>query len=59
MAGSVKSGSWCLECSGRKKKTIADMTRRLFSEAMRIGADKEEILRIVNETAQEMRENNE
>jgi GntR family transcriptional regulator len=42
-----------------RQKTIADLTRRMFSEAMRIGADKEEILRIVNETAQEMRENNE
>ena len=42
-----------------RQKTIADMTRRMFSEAMRIGADKEEILRIVNDTAQEMRESNE
>jgi GntR family transcriptional regulator len=42
-----------------RQKTIADMTRRMFSEAMRIGADKEEILRIVNKTAQEMRETNE
>lgn len=42
-----------------RQKAIADMTRRLFSEAMRIGAHKEEILRIVNETAQEMRESHE
>jgi len=42
-----------------RQKSIADMTRRMFSEAMRIGADKQEILRIVNETAQEMRESNE
>jgi GntR family transcriptional regulator len=42
-----------------RQKTIADMTRRMFSEAMRIGADKEEILRIVNKTAKEMRENHE
>ena len=41
-----------------RQKAIADMTRRMFAEAMRIGADKEEILRIVNETAEEMREAN-
>ena len=48
-----------LASSKTRQKAIADMTRRLFSEAMRIGADKEEILRIINKTAQEMRENNE
>ncbi len=48
-----------LASSRTRQKAIADMTRRLFSEAMRIGADKEEILRIINKTAQEMRENNE
>ena len=42
-----------------RQKAIADLTRRLFAEAMRIGADKEEILRIVNKTAEEMRESHE
>lgn len=38
-----------------RQKSIEDMTRRLFAEAMRIGAGPDEILRIINQTAENMR----
>jgi GntR family transcriptional regulator len=38
-----------------RRKQIEDMSRRLFAEASRLGADDEEIIGIVNETAKRMR----
>ena len=40
-----------------RRKQIEDLSRRLFAEASRLGADEEEIIGIVNETAKRMRSN--
>jgi GntR family transcriptional regulator len=38
-----------------RKKQIEDMSRRLFAEAARLGADSTEVIKIVKETAKKMR----
>ncbi len=38
-----------------RKKQIEDMSRRLFAEATRLGADTAEVIRIIKETAENMR----
>jgi GntR family transcriptional regulator len=38
-----------------RRKQIEDMSRRLFAEASRLGADDEEIIGIVKQTAEHMR----
>ena len=38
-----------------RKKQIEDMSRRLFAEAARLGADNTEVIKIVKETAKKMR----
>ena len=38
-----------------RHKAIEDMARRMFAEAMRIGADKQEVVNIVKETAKNMK----
>ncbi len=42
-----------------RQKAIEELTRRMFAEGMRIGADMDEILRIVNRTAKQMRSDHE
>ena len=43
--------------AGVRRKAIAEMARRLLSEAMRMGADTKEIARIVAEEADKMEPN--
>lgn len=38
-----------------RKKQIEDMSKRLFAEAARLGADSAEVMKIVKETAKKMR----
>ena len=38
-----------------RKKQIEDMSRRLFAEASRLGADSEEVIDIIKQTAEKMR----
>jgi len=38
-----------------RKKQIEDMSRRLFAEASRLGASSEEIIKIIKQTAKNMR----
>ena len=38
-----------------RRKIIEGMARRMFAEAMRIGADKQEVFSIVKETAKDMK----
>lgn len=38
-----------------RKKQIEDMSRRLFAEASRLGADEEEVIDIIKQTAENMR----
>ncbi|MHC4497534.1 MAG: GntR family transcriptional regulator [Planctomycetota bacterium] len=39
-----------------RKKQIEDMSKRLFAEANRLGANSEEVIKIINETAENMRQ---
>jgi GntR family transcriptional regulator len=40
--------------AAERRRVIADMARRLFSEAARMGAEPEEIYRILQQTAEQM-----
>ncbi len=38
-----------------RKKQIEEMSKRLFAEAARLGADSEEVIQVIKETADKMR----